>query len=112
MLGASEKFNIARHLKELTKGNSARICSCDIEEIQDFHSSYSLYDRTRSFLKVQDGCDYQCSFCTIPLARGRSRSDTIECVVTNARELAERGVKEIVLTESTLAILVFKRVNA
>jgi len=98
VLGASEKFSIAKHLKELTKGDSAKICSCDIDEIQDFHSSFSLHDRTRSFLKVQDGCDYQCSFCTIPLARGRSRSDTIAQVVGHARKLGEHGVKEIVLT--------------
>src|SRR5258705_13675172 len=98
VLGAAEKFNIAQHIKELTKGNSAKICSCDIEEVSDFHSSYSLNDRTRAFLKVQDGCDYNCSFCTIPMARGKSRSDTIENVLRNARELAANGVKEIVLT--------------
>jgi threonylcarbamoyladenosine tRNA methylthiotransferase MtaB len=68
VLGAAEKFNITKHIKELSKGDSAKICSCDIEEITDFNSSYSIYDRTRTFLKVQDGCDYNCSFCTIPLA--------------------------------------------
>ena len=98
VLGAAEKFNITEHLKELTKNDSAKICSCDIDAVQDFHSSYSLNDRTRTFLKVQDGCDYNCSFCTIPLARGRSRSDTIEHVVENAKRIAEKGVKEIVLT--------------
>src|SRR5215204_5845093 len=76
VLGAAEKFNIAQHLKELTKGNAARICSCDIEEVSGFHASYSLNDRTRTFLKVQDGCDYGCTFCTIPMARGKSRSDS------------------------------------
>lgn len=98
VLGAAEKFNIGAHLKELTKGNSAKISSCDIEHVSDFNSSYSLNDRTRTFLKVQDGCDYACSFCTIPMARGKSRSDSIENVVRNAQQLAENGVKEIVLT--------------
>ncbi len=98
VLGASEKFNITRHLKELSKGDSAKICSCDIAEISDFHSSYSIHDRTRTFLKVQDGCDYNCSFCTIPLARGKSRSDSIFQIARNARHLASQGIKEIVLT--------------
>jgi threonylcarbamoyladenosine tRNA methylthiotransferase MtaB len=98
VLGAAEKFNLAAHLKELSKGDSAKICSCDIDEVTDFHSSFSLNDRTRTFLKVQDGCDYNCSFCTIPLARGRSRSDTMENVIKNAEYLAAHGVKEIVLT--------------
>ncbi len=98
VLGASEKFNIAKHIRELSKGDSAKICSCDIEDVSDFHSSYSINDRTRTFLKVQDGCDYNCSFCTIPMARGKSRSDTIENVVRNAEHLAEHGIKEIVLT--------------
>ena len=98
VLGAAEKFNLATHIKELSKGDSAKICSCDIGEISDFHSSYSIHDRTRTFLKVQDGCDYSCSFCTIPLARGKSRSDSIEHVIRNAGLLASQGVKEIVLT--------------
>jgi threonylcarbamoyladenosine tRNA methylthiotransferase MtaB len=98
VLGAAEKFNIVQHIKELSKGDSGKICSCDIEEVTGFNSSYSLNDRTRTFLKVQDGCDYNCSFCTIPLARGKSRSDTIENVVKNAEHLASHGVKEIVLT--------------
>src|SRR6266496_6199069 len=98
VLGAAEKFNIAQHIRELTKTDSARICSCDIEEVKDFHSSYSFNDRTRTFLKVQDGCDYNCSFCTIPLARGRSRSDEIKNVITNVEHIAKSGVKEIVLT--------------
>src|SRR5579871_5513077 len=71
VLGAAEKFNITHHLKELSKGNSAKICSCDIDEVDSFHSSFSIADRTRTFLKVQDGCDYNCSFCTIPMARGK-----------------------------------------
>jgi len=98
VLGAAEKFNIGTHIHELAKGNSAKISSCDIEEVTGFTASYSLNDRTRTFLKVQDGCDYNCSFCTIPMARGKSRSDTIENVLRNARELAANGVKEIVLT--------------
>jgi threonylcarbamoyladenosine tRNA methylthiotransferase MtaB len=98
VLGAAEKFNLPKHIKELSKGDSAKICSCDIEEVSNFHSSYSINDRTRTFLKVQDGCDYNCSFCTIPLARGKSRSDTIEHVVQNAAHLASKGIKEIVLT--------------
>lgn len=98
VLGAAEKFNIAVHLKELTKGDSAKISSCDIEHVSGFNASYSVNDRTRTFLKVQDGCDYTCSFCTIPMARGKSRSDTIANVVSNANALAQNGVKEIVLT--------------
>ncbi|WP_142683425.1 tRNA (N(6)-L-threonylcarbamoyladenosine(37)-C(2))-methylthiotransferase MtaB [Chitinophaga polysaccharea] len=98
VLGAAEKFNIAEHLKTLTKGDSAKICSCDIEEVNSFHASYSLNDRTRTFLKVQDGCDYTCAFCTIPMARGKSRSDSVANVVKHAQDLAANGVKEIVLT--------------
>ena len=98
VLGAAEKFNLVSHIKELSKGDPAKICSCDIGEISDFHSSYSIHDRTRTFLKVQDGCDYSCSFCTIPLARGKSRSDSIDHVIKNAEHLASQGVKEIVLT--------------
>ena len=98
VLGAAEKFNISAHLKELTKNDSGKICSCDIETVTGFTSSFSVNDRTRTFLKVQDGCNYNCSFCTIPQARGKSRSDTIENVVNNARSLANNGVKEIVLT--------------
>jgi threonylcarbamoyladenosine tRNA methylthiotransferase MtaB len=98
VLGAAEKFNIAQHLKELTKNDSAKICSCEISEVTGFNASFSLNDRTRTFLKVQDGCDYNCSFCTIPMARGKSRSDTIANVVRNAEQLARSGVKEIVLT--------------
>ncbi|HTN38718.1 MAG TPA: tRNA (N(6)-L-threonylcarbamoyladenosine(37)-C(2))-methylthiotransferase MtaB [Arachidicoccus sp.] len=99
VLGAAEKFNIVDHLKELTKGDSAKISSCDIENVSGFNSSFSLNDRTRTFLKVQDGCDYTCSFCTIPMARGKSRSNEIADVLENARQIADSGkVKEIVLT--------------
>jgi threonylcarbamoyladenosine tRNA methylthiotransferase MtaB len=98
VLGAAEKFNIAQHIAELSKGDSARISSCDINDVSGFNSSWSLADRTRTFMKVQDGCDYNCSFCTIPMARGKSRSDSIANVVRNAEKIAESGTKEIVLT--------------
>ncbi len=98
VLGAAEKFNITRHLQEISKGDPAKICSCDIEEVNSFTASYSVNDRTRTFLKVQDGCDYNCSFCTIPMARGKSRSDLVEHVVKNVTELGKNGVKEVVLT--------------
>jgi len=98
VLGAAEKFNIAHHLKELVKGNAAKISSCDIQHVTGFNASFSVNGRTRSFLKVQDGCDYNCSFCTIPMARGKSRSDNIENVIKNVELLVSGGVKEIVLT--------------
>jgi threonylcarbamoyladenosine tRNA methylthiotransferase MtaB len=98
VLGAAEKFNIAEHLKELSKGDSAKICSCDIEDVNNFNASFSINDRTRTFLKVQDGCNYNCSFCTIPMARGKSRSDSIINVINNAKLLAQSGIQEIVLT--------------
>ena len=98
VLGAAEKFNLTEHLKEFTKGDSSKIHSCDIDDVKDFNSAYSVTDRTRTFLKVQDGCDYSCTFCTIPMARGKSRSNTIENVVKQAREIGQQGVQEIVLT--------------
>jgi threonylcarbamoyladenosine tRNA methylthiotransferase MtaB len=98
VLGAAEKFNLSTHLQTLTKGNPDKVHACEIAEVDGFHSSYSINDRTRTFLKVQDGCDYNCSFCTIPLARGHSRSDSITGVLANVRELASAGTKEIVLT--------------
>ncbi len=98
VLGAAEKFNMASHIRELVKGDSAKICSCDIDEVNVFNDSYSLNDRTRAFLKVQDGCDYQCSFCTIPMARGKSRSDSLAHVLENVQGLAAKGIQEIVLT--------------
>jgi threonylcarbamoyladenosine tRNA methylthiotransferase MtaB len=98
VLGAAEKFNLASHIRELAKGDSAKICSCDIDTVTGFNASFSVNDRTRAFLKVQDGCSYNCSFCTIPLARGKSRSDNIAGVLKNVHELAARGIKEIVLT--------------
>jgi threonylcarbamoyladenosine tRNA methylthiotransferase MtaB len=98
VLGAAEKFNIVQHISELSKGDSTKICSCDIETVTEFNASFSSNDRTRTFLKVQDGCDYNCSFCTIPMARGKSRSDTIDNVIKNAETIAAKGVKEIILT--------------
>jgi len=98
VLGASEKFNIANYLNTVNKNQFAEVHSCEIEQPLEFHSSYSSGDRTRSFLKVQDGCDYNCSYCTIPLARGKSRSNTIENVIKNVYEIASKGVREIVLT--------------
>jgi threonylcarbamoyladenosine tRNA methylthiotransferase MtaB len=98
VLGAAEKFNIAAHLRELTPNDSGKISSCEIEDVSGFTASFSVSDRTRTFLKVQDGCNYNCSFCTIPMARGKSRSDTVANVVTTATDLAAKGVKEIVLT--------------
>lgn len=98
VLGAAEKFNITKHIKALSKNDATKICSCDIDTVTGFHSSYSLNDRTRTFLKVQDGCDYTCSFCTIPMARGKSRSAVIADVVQDAETLAASGAKEIVLT--------------
>ena len=99
VLGAKEKFNILSYLDDLEKSESyAQIHSCEIDEADFFVGSYSIGDRTRAFLKVQDGCDYKCTYCTIPLARGISRSDTIDNVVANAKEIAGRGIKEIVLT--------------
>jgi threonylcarbamoyladenosine tRNA methylthiotransferase MtaB len=98
VLGAAEKFNLPHHIKSLTQQQGVKICSCDIEDVNGFTASWSSQDRTRSFLKVQDGCDYNCSFCTIPLARGKSRSDSIANVAANVRELAAANTKEIVLT--------------
>lgn len=98
VLGAAEKFNITKHIQELVKGDSAKICSCDVEDVHGFNAAFSLNDRTRAFLKVQDGCDYNCSFCTIPMARGNSRSDTIVGVQKNLEQLAANGVQEVVLT--------------
>jgi threonylcarbamoyladenosine tRNA methylthiotransferase MtaB len=98
VLGAAEKFNLIQHLADLTKGDATKICSCDIETVTGFNASFSVNDRTRTFLKVQDGCDYSCTFCTIPMARGKSRSDRIDNVVKQAQALAQNGVKEIVLT--------------
>lgn len=98
VLGASEKFKLLNYIQLAGKNAHTEIHNCEISEVNTFTGSYSAGDRTRSFLKVQDGCDYSCTFCTIPLARGKSRSDTLENAVANARQIAESGVKEIVLT--------------
>ena len=98
VLGAAEKFNIAQHLKEISKNDPTKICSCDVEDVNIFVPSHSINERTRIFLKVQDGCDYNCSFCTIPMARGKSRSDEINNVIENVKVIAAGGAKEIVLT--------------
>ena len=99
VLGAKEKFNILSYLDDLEKSdNEGIVHSCEIEETDFFIGSYSIGDRTRAFLKVQDGCDYKCTYCTIPLARGISRSDTIDNVLKNATEIAAKDIKEIVLT--------------
>lgn len=98
VLGASEKFNLTQYLDDLTKRDASEIHSCEIADVNTYQSSFSTGDRTRAFLKVQDGCDFKCSYCTIPLARGISRSDTVENVVERAKEIAAQDIKEIVLT--------------
>ncbi|MEE9364266.1 MAG: tRNA (N(6)-L-threonylcarbamoyladenosine(37)-C(2))-methylthiotransferase MtaB [Cellulophaga sp.] len=98
VLGATEKFNIASYVEDLTKNDFGEIHSCEIEDADFYIGSYAIGDRTRAFLKVQDGCDYKCTYCTIPLARGISRSDTLENVLKNAAEISAQDIKEIVLT--------------
>ena len=98
VLGATEKFNVTSYINDLTKNQHGEVHSCEISEADFYVGSYSIGDRTRAFLKVQDGCDYKCTYCTIPLARGISRSDTVENVIKNAAEISKRGIKEIVLT--------------
>ena len=98
VLGATEKFKITDYLNDLSKNDYGEIHSCEISEADFYVGSYSIGDRTRAFLKVQDGCDYKCTYCTIPLARGISRSDELENVLKNAKEISEQGIKEIVLT--------------
>ncbi|WP_103864088.1 tRNA (N(6)-L-threonylcarbamoyladenosine(37)-C(2))-methylthiotransferase MtaB [Aquimarina sp. I32.4] len=98
VLGATEKFKITDYIHDLSKNEFGEVHSCEIEEADFYVGSYSIGDRTRAFLKVQDGCDYKCTYCTIPLARGISRSDTLQNVLKNAKEISEKGIKEIVLT--------------
>ena len=98
VLGAKEKFNVLSYLEDLSKSDKGIVHSCEVGEANTFIGSYSAGDRTRAFLKVQDGCDYKCTYCTIPMARGVSRSDTIENIIKNAQEISKRGIKEIVLT--------------
>jgi threonylcarbamoyladenosine tRNA methylthiotransferase MtaB len=98
VLGATEKFKITDYINDLSKNDIGEVHSCEIEEADFYVGSYSIGDRTRAFLKVQDGCDYKCTYCTIPLARGISRSDALENVLKNASEISQQGIKEIVLT--------------
>lgn len=98
VLGATEKFKIANYVNDLSKNDFGTVHSCEIEEADFYVGSYAIGDRTRAFLKVQDGCDYKCTYCTIPLARGISRSDTLQNVLKNAAEISAKGIKEIVLT--------------
>ena len=98
VLGSKEKFKILDYLNDLSKNNIGEIHSCEIGETNFYKSSYSIGDRTRSFLKVQDGCDYKCTYCTIPLARGISRSDTLSNIISSAESISKSGIKEIVLT--------------
>jgi threonylcarbamoyladenosine tRNA methylthiotransferase MtaB len=98
VLGATEKFKITDYINDLSKNDRGEVHSCEIEEADFYVGSYSIGDRTRAFLKVQDGCDYKCTYCTIPLARGISRSDALENVLKNASEISQQGIKEIVLT--------------
>ncbi|MEP5830421.1 MAG: tRNA (N(6)-L-threonylcarbamoyladenosine(37)-C(2))-methylthiotransferase MtaB, partial [Maribacter dokdonensis] len=98
VLGATEKFKITDYINDLTKNDHGQVHSCEIADADFYVGSYAIGDRTRAFLKVQDGCDYKCTYCTIPLARGISRSDTLENVLKNAADISEQGIKEIVLT--------------
>ncbi len=98
VLGANEKFNLFSYIDDLSKRKTPEIYSCEIDEVNNFFPAYSSNDRTRSFLKIQDGCDYECSYCTIPKARGRSRNDTIENTVRLAKDAIKSGAKEIILT--------------
>lgn len=98
VLGATEKFKLTAYLNDLSKKEQSEIHACEIDEADFYEGGFSLGDRTRSFLKVQDGCDYKCTYCTIPQARGISRSDRLENIVANAQNIAEQGIREIVLT--------------
>ncbi len=98
VLGATEKFKITDYINDLSKNDFGEVHSCEIEDADFYVGSYSIGDRTRAFLKVQDGCDYVCTFCTIPLARGISRSEALDKVLINAEEISAQGIKEIVLT--------------
>ena len=97
VLGANEKFNLPKLLTDLKTLETTQVHGCEINDL-DYFSSYSLTDRTRSFMKIQDGCDYPCTYCTIPLARGKSRCDSIENIIKNANDIADKGIKEIVIT--------------
>jgi threonylcarbamoyladenosine tRNA methylthiotransferase MtaB len=105
VLGTNEKFNIIDHIEEFINKNqsAALIYSSEINQVENFNTSFSLFDRTRSFLKVQDGCDFHCSYCTVPLARGKSRNPAIKQVISEAREIGKQGIKEVVLTGVNIA---------
>ena len=96
VLGATEKFKLTDYINDLTKKPETEIHSCEVDDANFFVDAYSIGDRTRAFLKVQDGCDYKCTYCTIPMARGISRSDKLENVLKNAKEISEKGIQEIV----------------
>lgn len=98
VLGAKDKFKITEYLSSLEKAPATQVHSCDISEVDTYDGSYSLSERTRAFLKIQDGCDYRCTYCTIPLARGKSRSQPLESVIANAEKIVAAGTYEIVLT--------------
>ena len=98
VLGATEKFKITDYLNDLSKQSVGSVHACEIEAADFYVGSYSIGDRTRAFLKVQDGCDYKCTYCTIPLARGISRSDSLQNVLKNAYEISKKGIQEVVLT--------------
>jgi threonylcarbamoyladenosine tRNA methylthiotransferase MtaB len=98
VLGIEEKFRLPEYLSRLEKRKNAEIYACEVASSQAFFGAYSAGDRTRSFLKIQDGCDYPCTYCTIPAARGKSRNGTIEQIVNDARKIARKGIKEVVLT--------------
>ena len=98
VLGAKEKFDIISYLSDLSRPDQTQVHACAIEETDTYVGSYAIGERTRAFLKVQDGCDYKCTYCTIPQARGISRSDTLDNVIRQAKEIVDQGIKEIVLT--------------
>ena len=98
VLGAKEKFDIISYLSDLSRPEQTQVHACAIEETDNYVGSYAIGERTRAFLKVQDGCDYKCTYCTIPQARGISRSDSLDNVIRQAKEIVDQGIKEIVLT--------------
>jgi threonylcarbamoyladenosine tRNA methylthiotransferase MtaB len=105
VLGATEKFKITDYINDLSKNDFGEVHSCEIADADFYVGSYSIGDRTRAFLKVQDGCDYKCTYCTIPLARGISRSDELNNVLKNAYEISQQNIKEIVLTGVNIEIM-------
>jgi threonylcarbamoyladenosine tRNA methylthiotransferase MtaB len=98
VLGTNEKFDLPKYIAGYTKNKNAEVHSCDLDSSDKFSSSYSMGDRTRSFLKIQDGCDYGCAYCTIPMARGKSRNSSIKSVAEEVKKIAEKGIREIVIT--------------